>query len=51
MDNKMQSRDDQGLLTMLDRGIDDMEAGHELPLDEAFDKIAELVERRKLERA
>ena len=46
MDNKMQSRDDQGLLTMLDRGIDDMEAGHELSLDEAFDKIAELVRRR-----
>ena len=27
---------------MLDRGIDDMEAGRELPLEEAFQKISEL---------
>ena len=51
MDDKLQNGDKQDLLTMLDRGIDDMEAGHELSLVEAFDKIAELVERRKLERA
>ncbi len=30
------------LLMMLDRGIDDMEAGRELPLTEAFVKITEL---------
>lgn len=30
------------LLKMLDRGIDDMEAGHELPIEEAFRKISEL---------
>ncbi len=30
------------LLKMLDRGIDDMEAGRELPLAEAFVKITEL---------
>ncbi len=29
-------------LKMLDRGIDDMEAGRELPLTEAFVKITEL---------
>jgi hypothetical protein len=27
---------------MIDRGIEDMEAGHELPLDKAFQKISEL---------
>lgn len=51
MDNKKQGIDDQNLLAMLDRGIDDMETNHELPIDEAFEKIAEIVERRKLERA
>lgn len=30
------------MLKMLDRGIDDMEAGRELPLAEAFVKITEL---------
>lgn len=29
-------------LRMLDRGIDDMEAGRELPLQDAFKKISEL---------
>ena len=29
-------------LRMLDRGIDDMEAGRELPLEDAFRKITEL---------
>ena len=33
------------LLKMLDRGIDDMEAGRELPLAEAFVKITELRNR------
>lgn len=32
----------KSLLRMLDRGIDDMESGRELPLDEAFEKITEL---------
>lgn len=35
------------LLKMLDRGIDDMEAGRELPLTEAFVKITELRYRRR----
>ena len=30
------------LLQMLDKGIADMEAGRELPLEEAFEKITEL---------
>lgn len=30
------------LLHILDRGIDDMEAGRELPLEDAFRKITEL---------
>lgn len=36
---------------ILDRGIDDMESSRELPVDDAFKLIAELVEKRKLERA
>ena len=32
---------------MLDRGIDDMEAGRELPLEDAFRKITELRDARK----
>lgn len=34
--------DKETLLKMMDRGIDDMEANRELPLDEAFEKITEL---------
>lgn len=33
---------DKNLQNALDRGIDDMEAGRELPLDEAMEKITEL---------
>ena len=36
---------------ILDRGIDDMESGRELPVDDAFDLVAELVEKRKRARA
>ena len=35
------------LLHMLDQGIDDMEAGRELPLEDAFHKITELRDRRR----
>ncbi len=35
------------LFKMLDKGIDDMEAGRELPLTEAFVKITELRNRRR----
>lgn len=35
-------QDNEELLRMLDRGIDDMEAGREMPVEEAFDKITEL---------
>lgn len=35
-------QDRETLYRTLDRGIDDMEAGRELSLDEAFDKITEL---------
>lgn len=35
------------MLKMLDRGIDDMESGRELPLTEAFVKITELRNRRR----
>lgn len=30
------------LLSMLDQGLEDMEQGRELPLEEAFQKITEL---------
>lgn len=39
------------LMRMLDRGIDEMEAGKELPLDEAFQKISELRNRKRNARA
>lgn len=38
---------DRELFAALDRGIDDMEAGRELPLEEAFVKIDELRETRR----
>ena len=41
----------EGLSQMLDRGIDDMERKRELPLDDAFRLIDELVEKRRSERA
>ncbi|MDO4276253.1 MAG: hypothetical protein Q4D16_21495 [Eubacteriales bacterium] len=37
----------ESFLHMLDRGIDDMEAGRELPLEEAFKKITELRDARR----
>lgn len=39
------------LIRLLDRGIDDMEEGRELPLDEALNAVDRLVERRKRARA
>ena len=47
-DEKIRDTTDyERLLKMLDRGIDDMEAGRELPLTEAFVKISELRNRRR----
>lgn len=43
--------DNETLLRTIDRGIDDMEAGRELPLDEAFKKITELRNIRRNARA
>ena len=51
LDNKNVLRQDDDLLQMLDRGIDDMEADRELPLDEAFQKITELRDIRRNARA
>lgn len=45
------SQEDEYLMRILDKGIDDMEAGRELPLDEAFQKIRELRNRKKSARA
>ena len=42
---------DKNLQNALDRGIDDMEAGRELPLDEAMGKITELRNIRRNARA
>ena len=41
------SQENNHLLRMLDRGIDDMEAGRELPLEDAFCKITELRDARR----
>ena len=38
---------DTHLLRMLDRGIDDMEAKRELPLEDAFRQITELRDIRR----
>lgn len=39
--------ENEHFLRILDRGIDDMEAGRELPLDDAFKKITELRDARR----
>lgn len=36
-----------GLFQELDKGLDDMEAGRELPLEEAFKKVTELREQHR----
>ena len=41
------NQENNHLLRMLDRGIDDMEAGRELPLEDAFRKITELRDARR----
>ncbi|MCM1038500.1 MAG: hypothetical protein NC314_09945 [Roseburia sp.] len=51
LDNKNILQQDDDLLQILDRGIDDMEADRELPLDEAFQKITELRNIRRNARA
>lgn len=43
--------DNETLLRTIDKGIDDMEAGREFPLDEAFEKITELRNIRRNARA
>lgn len=40
-------RENEHLLRILDRGIDDMETERELPLNDAFQKITELREIKK----
>ncbi len=37
----------ENLLRTLDRGIDDMEAKREMPLDDAFRQIIELREKKR----
>lgn len=44
-------QNNETLQRVLDRGIDDMEAGRELPLEEAFEKITELRNIRRNARA
>ena len=41
------SQENNHLLRMLYRGIDDLEAGRELPLEDAFLKITELMDARR----
>ena len=41
------SQENNHLLCMLDRGIDDMKAGRKLPLEDAFCKITELRDARR----
>ena len=48
--NTSENKSDISLLKILDRGIDDMEAGREVPLEDAFQEIAQLRERRRVAR-
>ncbi len=47
LDNTSIFHQNDDLLQILDRGIDDMEAGRELLLDEAFQKITDLRDIRR----
>lgn len=42
MKQTMEKPVEESFLRKLDRGIDDKEAGRELPLEDAFQKISEL---------
>lgn len=44
-------QEEENLFRLLDRGIDDMEAGRELSIDEAFQRVDELRERHRRARA
>lgn len=46
-ENQIGAKEELNLFRELDKGIDDMEAGRELPLEEAFRKISELREHRR----
>ena len=48
--NTSENESDISLFEILDRGIDDMEAGREVPLEEAFQEIAQLREGRRVAR-
>lgn len=47
----VEDTEERMLLQQLNRGIEDMENGRELPIDEAFKKITELRNARKKARA
>lgn len=49
--NTTEDEEEKMLLQQLSRGIEDMEDGRELPIDEAFNKITELRDARKKARA
>ena len=40
-------KEELGLFRELDKGLDDVEAGRELPLEEAFQKVTELREQHR----
>ena len=40
-------KEELGSFQKLDKGLDDVEAGRELPLEEAFQKVTELREQRR----
>ena len=45
-----EQKNSNDLKKLLDKGIDDMESGRELPIEEAFALVSEIVSSRKLER-
>ena len=46
-ENQINTKEELNLFRELDKGIDDMEAGRELPLEEAFHQINKLREQRR----
>ncbi|MCR5105299.1 MAG: hypothetical protein K6B68_12775 [Eubacterium sp.] len=48
MISKEKTKEIDKIVQILDKGIDDMESGRELPVDDAFNMIDKIIERRKL---
>ena len=48
MISKEKTKEIDKIVQIVDKGIDDMESGRELPVDDAFNMIDKIIERREL---